>query len=301
MYNQHYIEEALYWIDRSIEIGLLPVDLEPTLNPRTTRQRNYSRRCNDLQAAYSCQGIFCSIKRSKDDYTKLRDPSHWVDWKRHFTTTAKAHGLDNILKHTYMPPDTDAIELFEALNRWMYYVLQELLRALDGMDVVRSCELEHYPAQKVYKTMCDLMEKSAAAKNEMQGLVQELATMTISAHRGALKDFILLFKEKANRYNRICSTGSRLQPDLLKTFLKQALSGSDHFSQITILESMNIQKGDPAMTYANYYDLVYARAQEVDTQIVLLDYEAWLGRRRRQGRDLNAPDLDDGTDNEDES
>ena len=153
---------------------------------------------------------------------------------------AKAHGFDNILNHVYRPTDTDAIELFEAQNRWMYSVLQDVLLTSDGMDVIHSCELETYPAQKVYETIYNLMEKTTATETEMQALVQELTTMSISAYRGALKEFILLFKEKSDHYNKICSTGSQLLPNRLKMFLKQALSGSDHFSQITTLESMNI-------------------------------------------------------------
>ena len=99
------------------------------------------------------------------------------------------------------------------------------------------------------------MQKTTAAEAEMQSLVLDLTTMTIANHRGTLKDFVLLFKEKSDRYNKICPAGSKLPPDILKTFLKNSLATTNHFTQITTLESMEIQRGGVAMTYAHYYEL----------------------------------------------
>ena len=64
----------------------------------------------------------------------------------------------------------------------------------EGVDVVRSCESATFPAQKVYATMVDLMQKTTAAKAEMQGLVLELTTMFMSR----LEQLSVLIRENAS-------------------------------------------------------------------------------------------------------
>jgi len=212
-----------------------------------------------------------SIKRSKDDYTKLRDTKHWPDWQRKFVVTARAHGLDNVINESYVPLGNDATTLFEAQNNWLFSVLQDLLLTSDGMDIVRSCESQTYPAQKVYASMCHLMERSTAALNESQALIEELTTMRIHKHHGSLKDFIILFKETFERYAKIVPGTAQLPKEVLKNFLKSAINGHEKFSHISTLENMRIQQGGAAFTYDEYYDNVYARAREIDSENMMVN------------------------------
>ena len=83
--------------------------------PQTVQPPNYgdviittkvSSNTNDLLKEWKK-----GIKRDIDHYPVFKEERNWLDWRRHVTTTATTHGIANLLKSDYKPPD-DQKDLF---------------------------------------------------------------------------------------------------------------------------------------------------------------------------------------------
>ena len=78
-----------------------------------------------------------STKRSVGDYKQFKDSKFYNSWYRHFRFTAREHDCWNILQAEYVPVGTDAQELFDRQQKFMFNVLSSTLQEPTSLEILR--------------------------------------------------------------------------------------------------------------------------------------------------------------------
>jgi hypothetical protein len=84
------------------------------------------------EAAVELEMFQKGIRRDPKDYNALEDQSKFLQWKRHVVTTAKAHGVYNVLDESYVPATPKAEQLLTAQSQFLYKVFESTVKLSQG-------------------------------------------------------------------------------------------------------------------------------------------------------------------------
>ena len=156
-----------------------------------------------------------SIRREKTQYKEFRDEKYWDNWQRSFIVTARSHGLEHILNHSYVPATPPEQALFEEEQKFAYSVLEDCLQTDIGKTLVRQ-HMSDFDAQKVYKELCDHMTTSAKAKLASSGLLGYITGARYdSSWRGTAQSFILHWLNQLCQLDEMTAVSDRISEPVL--------------------------------------------------------------------------------------
>ena len=143
------------------------------------------------------------IKRDKTQYEVLKDEKQWDSWKRQIESTATAHGCENILDPKFIPASVDAVELYDAQQKFMYDVFLSIMKTDRGMHFVRKYSSTK-DAQSVWRDYSEYMSTSTKADLEIERLMTCFTNQRLNSnYRGTTTRFILGWLDNIRKYEEM--------------------------------------------------------------------------------------------------
>jgi len=209
-----------------------------------------------------------SIKRDKTHYKEFKDEKQWNDWKRGMTSTAYAHGCEDVLNHTYKPSASDEVELFDAKKNFMYDVFLSVMKTPMSKYYVRLYEGTR-DAQKVWKDLYDYMRCSTKSDLHINDLLHKITTnkLELDTYKGTTTEYIADFLEVMRQYEDLKPLNEHFKPQVKKTFLQNQVSGVKFFEDIKRTEELEIARGNDPFTYEVYLSLMQRHALLLDKKL----------------------------------
>jgi hypothetical protein len=237
---------------------------QPTVLPAT--QTVIPTTTTEIKTTSAADTFKRSIKRSIDDYVKLKDDNRWKQWHRSLKATARNHGLGNILDPTYVPNNTDDIELFKCQNTFMYSVFEQCLNTTKGRHVVQLFETTAN-AQAVYAGLLKAYEETLTTNLAATDLRSELVLLRFddSWKRGS-EAFLLHWQTKVLELEQL--EDKAVDDTTKRLWLTTTLSTKSHMescltqakiTEMTMLGMANFVNNE--MPWDSFYNLILAHAK----------------------------------------
>ena len=208
-----------------------------------------------------------SIKRDKTHYKEFKDEKYWDNWNRSFTVTARSHGLDHIIDHTFVPSTTSEKDLFDEEQKFAFSVLESCLHTDMGKTLVRQ-HVNDSDAQKVYAALCDHQTKSAKAKITSASLLAYITSARYSSQwRGTSTSFILHWQNQLRQLDDMTAVEDQFSKAVRLMLLENAVNAVEDLRQVKVTAQLDETKGGSKLTYENYVSLLLAAATQYDSSI----------------------------------
>ena len=137
-----------------------------------------------------------TIKRDIKDYSKFDNPKRFMQWKRQVESTARAHGVQEVLDLTYTPATPEDAELFKVKLQFMYNVFETTVLVSQARLIVRK-HFEDGNAQAVWRDLTTAFAEGIAADLAAQQVNEDLITMRLDAKWTTTKEkFLTAFENK---------------------------------------------------------------------------------------------------------
>ena len=232
--------------------------------PRTTSPSSGSA-VSSITARSAADDFRRTIKRDKSHYDALAKEEDWDTWQNSFIIQAQAHGLENILDHTYQPTTADEKDLFREQSKFMLSVFRDKIKTDDGRMIVRA-HTATLDAQGIYKELCEFHSQSISAKLSAHELVKHLSSAQYDKHWACTsKKFILHWLNTARRYNDMVSPTEQFGEHLLITFLKQAVYNIPELRRVETSQEILESGGVNVVGLTKYKSLLLAAATRYDS------------------------------------
>ena len=140
------------------------------------------------------------VKPNKSDYPKLSEDTFYLEWKRKFKNTAKAHGLDHLLDDGYAVTNPS---LYEAQSTWMFSVMEAGLKTTRTSSIIQEHQ-EDKDIPAIWKELIDKMENSVYGQGNRRRLLAYLTTERMSnGYKGSKMQAIKTWKRVYNIYQEV--------------------------------------------------------------------------------------------------
>ena len=210
-----------------------------------------------------------SIKRCPNDYNKFKDDSRWKQWNRHLKATANSHGLTDILNSSFVPTTTDAIDLFNCQQKFMYSVFEQCLQTTKSKHIVQLHE-HSWDAQKVYANLVDVYEEDLSASLVASDLRSQITILRLDDKwKKGIETFLQFWLSKILELEQI--EDSTICDVTKRQWLVATLSASSHMSscikqaQVTELAMLGIGGSTTkTMPWDNFFKIILAHAKLID-------------------------------------
>jgi hypothetical protein len=132
------------------------------------------------------------IKLDPSVYPILKDDKLNDIWHRGMLTQARAQGVDRVLDPDYVPNTPEEWALFREMQKYMYAVLETVLRTDRGKAFIRDHE-DDFDAQKVYAETLTYHKTSTKAQINASDNLTYITSASIGSNewQGSTEGFIL--------------------------------------------------------------------------------------------------------------
>ena len=133
-----------------------------------------------------------------------------------------------------------------------------------GTHFVREQEMT-CNAQKVWIDYCTYMKSSNKAHLQLKDLMTKLTSLHLtSEYSGTTMDFIVKWLDKMRLYESLTKTSEHFTPGMKKTMLQNAVSDLKIFKEVKRSKLLSITRGEKALTYEKYINLLQHFAGSYD-------------------------------------
>jgi len=206
------------------------------------------------------------IKRDIDHYPVLKEERNWLDWRRHVTTTATTHGIANLLKSDYKPPD-DQKDLFTEHNNFLFTVLLKKVQTANGKILVTKF-INELNGQKAYASLVQRAEDSPVAYFDATALRNKICTLKLDdTWRGSATTFLNKWETLNEQLDSMSHDPGLITSAVMrKQTLVAAVSQHPQLAAITQAELMDKARGKDVMEYSNYLEVLRITASLHDAE-----------------------------------
>jgi hypothetical protein len=208
------------------------------------------------------------IKLDPSVFPILKDEKHHDGWHRSVCTHARAQGVEDVLDPTYMPNTPEEIALFREKQKYMYAVLETILRTDRGKAFIREHEND-FDAQRVYGKTLAYHRTSTKAQIQSSDNLTYITSAKLGGNdwQGTTEGFILHWQNQVRMHERMVNANDRLTDTVLKTLLENAVHPIADLRQVKDNAALHQTHTGIPLTYAQYCTLLLSAAAGHDAQV----------------------------------
>ena len=210
------------------------------------------------------------IRRDGNAFSVLKDVKHFDEWNRSTIAQARSQGLGDVLNSEFQPEenDTDALDLFQEKQAFMYSVFNKILLTDTGRELVRQHD-KKFDAQKIYASLVEKTLHSTKASLDSSHILSYVTTVKLGdgSWRGTTHSFILHWKEQVRLYDsQQDSAIDKFSMAQKKAMLENTVHGIEALRMIKIqADQYKVLTGE-MMNYEHYLELLESAAESYDSQ-----------------------------------
>lgn len=212
-----------------------------------------------------------SIKRSSSDYGTLKEDKHWKPWHRSFLATAIQHDLKDVLDESFNPTDPEEKALLEAMNSFLYSVMQKTLLTVKSKSIMEPFHLTQ-DGRGIYFELIKQFENEIAVEDEATKLRVEITNLVLDeGWKSTLENFLYMWTKKIYTLGEL--EGTEIDPKTKRTWLcsalqqhkimKHAITAAKRFERTNATLNSGAKK---KLDFHEFYHLVLDEACERDLQ-----------------------------------
>jgi hypothetical protein len=150
----------------------------------------------------------------------LKDNTQWDSVHRILKARTCYRDADDVLDPKYTPNTSEDIAFFYEKQKYMYWVLEQILQTDEGKVVVHFHDAD-CNAQSIYAEFLQVMTQSIEAVMDPGELLLYLTTAKISNGfwRGTTKTFILNWIDKLRLYHELTPVADHLSENTQRALL----------------------------------------------------------------------------------
>jgi hypothetical protein len=162
------------------------------------------------------------ICRDPKDYNVFDDQGKFLMWRRHVMTTARSHGVYNVLDEKYTPPTGEDETLLNLQGQFMYKVFESTVKLSQGRLIIRQHE-EKADGRAVWVALNKTYAGGVAAELLCSKLETELVTLRLtSSWNKTMQAFLTMWE---NKVQDLVMVRAQAPKDIDRyTWLKSSLS-----------------------------------------------------------------------------
>jgi len=194
-----------------------------------------------------------------------------AQWKLHFTATARAKDLQELLDHHHCPDpsDPDDLAVFNAKNEFLFSVFVDKLTTDEGKSYVRQhATTRTFDAQAIYRDLCAYHTSSTHAQLDTSAKLTWITSVKYGRDRfrGGHSAFIAYFVEQLRLYDELnVTTGAPPLPDESKrTLLNNAVNPVPELRTIRVTQDTLSSQSNYTPTWDSYLSLLQTAATVLD-------------------------------------
>jgi hypothetical protein len=96
------------------------------------------------------QSFLKGVKRDKSQYVEIKDERHFDNWQRSFLAMTRAHHIEEVFDHDYIPSTVKEKLLFDEKQKFAYTVLDSVLKTDMGKMLVWKYQ-HTFDAQRIWR------------------------------------------------------------------------------------------------------------------------------------------------------
>ena len=205
------------------------------------------------------------IKRDPSLFPTLKDERNKDNWHRQMLNQARAQDVQDVLDHAYTPTTPEETELFQEKQKFVYAVLDKMVKTDRGRAIVREHELD-FDAQKVYQKLTDYHNKSTKAKIESADLLSYITSARIGdgTWKGTSENFILNWQDQVRKYEKQVPPTEGFSGTQKRTMLENAVHPIQELRQVKVTMDLERALKGTDLTYEQYSDVLISAAAAYD-------------------------------------
>ena len=223
------------------------------------------------------------IRRDMAAYPIFKLDNEFDSWYRTFESVGISHALHHLFDFTYEPVGSDAIELFQEQQNFLYAVLCFKAQTNKGKALVREQQLTR-DARAVLSGLQEFHRRSYKATTETSAILTYLSSVRLgpgSTWRGTTHDFVLHWVNQVRLYDANSPPGERLSQSMKLALLKNCVEPIEEFRAINVTNNLlSQQPGSLGLTFETYYSLLIGACQAYDSSRSTNPGASNLARRR---------------------
>lgn len=210
-----------------------------------------------------------TIKRDASQFKVFSDKRYWAQWKLHFTATARAQDLQELLdpNHCPDPSDPDDVAVFHAKNEFLFSVFVDKLTTDEGKSYVRQ-HATTSDAQAIYRDLVAYHTSSTHAQLDTSAKLTWITSVKYGRDRfrGGHSAFIAYFVEQLRLYDELnVTTGAPPLPDEFKrTLLDNAVNPVAELRNVRVTQDTLSSQNNYKPTWDSYLSLLQTAATVLD-------------------------------------
>ena len=219
-------------------------------------------------------------KRDVNVYPVLRDEKQWFTWKREWTATALAQGIDDVMDPNFIPSsDPDQQALFEEKQKFAWAVLCNGLKTDTGKNIIRKWESTR-DAQKALAELVTHHESSTKSQLDSGELLTYITTAKLgeTSWNGTTRAFILHWENQMTTYESLVDTADHFSKSHKLAIIQNAVYSISDLRRVKLDSDLAKTKTGTAFTYEQYMTLLKSAATQYDR--TLRPKSSSLTRRR---------------------
>ena len=136
------------------------------------------------------------IRRDPKDYNAFDDQGKFLMWRRHVITTARSHGIYNVLDAKYTPETSEAKELLKLQSQFLYKVFESTVKLSQGRLIIRQHE-DDADGRAVWIALNKTYAGGVAAELLCTKLETELVTLRLNnTWNKTIQAFLTMWENK---------------------------------------------------------------------------------------------------------
>jgi hypothetical protein len=173
------------------------------------------------------------IKRDPSAFPILKEEKLNDTWHRAMMIQARAQGVELVFDPNYIPITPEDQALFREMQKYVYAVLETVLRTDRGKAFIREHE-DDFDAQTVYaKTLAHHHTSTKAQINSADTLTYiTSARLGNNEWQGTTESFILHWQNQVRMHERTVDFNDRLTDSVLKTLLENTVHSISDLRQV---------------------------------------------------------------------
>ena len=205
------------------------------------------------------------IKRDKDHYMELKYDSQFDEWSVSVLSTARVHGVIDVLRVSYIPKTRAEIRLFYMQQAFLYDVFQHKVKTITGRKLIMEQRYDA-DARYVWVGLIHHANNSTAGRQNAASIMRYLFTARdkLATWRGSTYDFLLTFQKQVAKYNEMVPMPKRLHDDIVLGLIQEAVRPVESLANIQGHAEVAETNGNLPLNYPQYMDLLYSAAQRHD-------------------------------------
>ena len=189
---------------------------------------------------------------------------NFQEWHDRTKAVAGGTGLHHHMNFLYIPSAHEEAN-FNSLDRWLYVIFEHRVKVTAGRDILRQERISLSGRTVLHKLWKYSIQSAVADLSAEQKLV-DITNMTLDSYwNGTYLEFIDLFEERVEGYNRLCESPlEMISEEMSITFLQRAVIGIKALADVKARERHAIVDGGNKYTLAKYLSLLKDEAGRLD-------------------------------------